>query len=66
MKRISIAITLLLSSIYGANSQEKPFMEDLSYYIENPAVSGLGQEEGRAWYIPESSISLNGRWILYR
>ena len=61
-KRFIAALALPLLLAFSANAQEKPFMEDLPYYIENTEVYGLGQEEGRAYYIPESSISLNGQW----
>ena len=37
-------------------------MENLPYYVENLEVFGLNQEPGRAFHIPESSISLNGTW----
>ncbi|MCQ2179675.1 MAG: DUF4981 domain-containing protein [Bacteroidales bacterium] len=53
-----------LSSVlaFTLNAQNKPFMEDLPYYIENVEMYGLNQEPGRAYHIPESSISLDGRW----
>ena len=43
-------------------AQEKPYMENLSYYVENLEVFGEGQEEGRAFSIPDENISLDGRW----
>ena len=43
-------------------AQHKPFLENLSYYIENPAVFEIGQEEAHAYHIPQKSISLNGKW----
>lgn len=43
-------------------AQDKPFMQDLPYYVENLEVFGQGQEEGRAFHLPERSISLNGKW----
>jgi len=42
--------------------QEKPFMENLSHYLENPSVFELNQMDGRAFFIPEGAISLNGTW----
>ena len=62
MKRNLIAMAVLAFTWFQAVAQEKPFMEDLNYYIENTEVFGLGQEEGRAWYIPATSVSLNGSW----
>ena len=47
------------------DAQDKPFMEDLSYYVENLSVYELNQEEGRAFHIPETSVSLNGKWKFY-
>ena len=44
----------------SVSAQNKPFLEDLSYYVENLEVFELNQEEGRAYNIPEKSISLNG------
>ena len=46
----------------SVSAQNKPFLEDLSYYVENLEVFELNQEEGRAYNIPEKSISLNGTW----
>ena len=37
-------------------------MDNLPYYVENLEVFGLNQEPGRAFHIPERSISLNGTW----
>ncbi len=60
-------LLLLLSLILpvGLYSQQKPFLENLSYYIDNTAVFEKGQEEGRAAYIPQKSISLNGKWKFF-
>ena len=65
MKRLITALALMLLPIMQSNSQDKRFMEDLNYYIENTDVFGLGQEEGRAYYIPESNVSLNGKWKFF-
>lgn len=63
MKNRSCVIILgaILTSIclYG---QDKPYMENLPYYVENLEVFGEGQEEGRAFHIPENCNSLNGTW----
>ena len=40
-------------------------MEDLSYYVENLSVFELNQEEGRAFHIPETNVSLNGNWKFF-
>ncbi len=41
------------------------FLDNLSHYIDNPAIFELGQEEARAYYIPAESISLNGKWKFF-
>ena len=55
-------LSLCLVLFQPAVAQDKPFLEDLPYYLENPAVFEIGQEPGRAYHIPEQSISLNGKW----
>ena len=63
-KHFLLPILCILCQI-PANAQDKPFMDDLLYYIDNTEMFGLGQEEGRAFYIPESSLNLNGRWKFF-
>lgn len=53
------ALTLLSADLLG---QERTYMDNLPYYVENLDVFGEGQEDGRAFHIPEKSISLNGTW----
>lgn len=60
MKNIMTALCLLLA--VSLSAQDKPFLEDISYYVENLDVFELNQEDGRAYHIPEKSISLNGKW----
>lgn len=60
MKNIMTALCLLLA--VSLSAQDKPFMEDLSYYVENLEVFELNQEDGRAHHVPEKSILLNGTW----
>jgi len=60
--------SLLILSVFlcvGLYAQNKPFLDNISYYIENPAVFEKGQEEARAYYIPSESISLNGKWKFF-
>ena len=61
MKRTALALLTLVVSAHPGFSQDKPFMDDLYYYLENTAVFEAGQEDGRAYYIPQTSLSLNGR-----
>ena len=56
---LALAVSLPLSA------QDKPFMQDLPYYVENLSVYGLNQEEGRAFHIPAKNVSLNGKWKFY-
>ncbi len=55
------AIILVLAAPF-VKAQDKPYMEDLPYYVENLEVFGAGQEDGRAYNIPPQNILLNGSW----
>lgn len=60
--------TALLLSFFlcGAlHAQEKPFLDDLPYYIDNPAVFEKGQEEARVFHLPDEHLSLNGKWKFF-
>ena len=58
-----ILFTLFSSFLSGA--QDRPFMQDLPYYVENLSVYELNQEEGRAFHIPKTNVSLNGKWKFF-
>lgn len=61
-------LTLLVACIgicVPNHAQNPAFLDNISHYIENPAVFELGQEEGRAWYLPETALSLNGIWKFF-
>lgn len=60
MKKPLLSAVLMIPLCVCA--QNKPFLEDLPYYVENLEVFGLGQEDGRAFHIPSRNISLNGKW----
>jgi beta-galactosidase len=63
MRNFLIALLLVVYTFsIGIKAQDKPFMEDLYYYLENTEVYEVGQEDGRAFHIPEPAISLNGKW----
>ena len=62
MKTRNLCLALAFASALTVSAQDKPYLQDLPYYVENLEVFGEGQEEGRAFHIPESSISLNGTW----
>ena len=53
---------ILLFACCSLSAQQKPYMDDLPYYVENLEVFGQGQEDGRAFHIPATGISLNGNW----
>lgn len=61
MKKKSLLFLFLLLRV-GLYAQHTPYLKNLSYYIENPAIFEIGQEEARANHIPQNSISLNGKW----
>lgn len=74
----SFAVVLLLVfSFQSLVAQHKPFLENLYYYIENPQMIGLNQEEGHVPLLPYASLdkaftrdkaqssgylSLDGKW----
>lgn len=61
MKRIILFfLSLTVSGLLLA--QPAKFLDDIYYYIENTSVFEVNQEEGRTYYLPEKSISLNGDW----
>lgn len=61
MRHTFISTVLVLGCI-SLVAQEKSYMENLPFYVENLGVYGEGQEDGRAFHIPANSISLNGKW----
>ena len=65
MNRKLLLIPLLAAFPALLAAQDKPFMEDLPYYVENLSVYGLNQEEGRAYHIPQKHVSLNGTWKFF-
>ncbi|MDR3261279.1 MAG: DUF4981 domain-containing protein [Tannerella sp.] len=54
-----------ICSFAVSSAQEHHFLENLSDYIENTSVFELNQEEGRACFIPEKNLSLNGDWQFF-
>ena len=56
-----ITLFLMLSTA-ALSAQDKPFLEDIPYYVENLSVFELNQENSSAHHIPDKSISLNGQW----
>lgn len=58
----SVFFCFMMCNLY---SQEVDYMNNIYNFIENPAVFELNQEEGRAYFIPEPNISLNGEWKFF-
>ena len=53
---------LAVAAPFALSAQNKPYLQNLPYYVENLNVFEEGQEEGRAFHLPEGSVSLNGTW----
>ena len=62
MKKIFTTAIILCILTTGLYAQQVNYTENIYDFIENPAVFELNQEEGRAYFIPEKHISLNGKW----
>ena len=60
MRILLIAAAVCFAALTPAFGQDKPFLEDLPYYMENLSVFETGQEPGRAFHIPAHNVSLNG------
>ena len=63
MKRL--LVSCLLAFTYSLSAQQVNYMDNLYGFIENIDVFELNQEEGRAYYMPEKHISLNGDWRFF-
>ncbi len=63
IRTLSAIFCLIIS--YSMAAQKQGFMANLSNYIENLSVYEQGQEEPRAFFIPENHLSLNGKWKFY-
>ena len=59
----SVAVLLWTAQAKAENKFD--FMHHLYDYIENTEVFELNQEEGRAYYIPQHSRQLNGKWKFF-
>ena len=67
MKRLFflLCLSVLFGSIPVFAQNQGNFLDNIYSYIENTNVFELNQEEGRAYYIPERHISLNGEWRFF-
>ena len=59
------SVTVLLWTAQAKAENKFDFMHHLYDYIENTEVFELNQEEGRAYYIPQHSRQLNGKWKFF-
>jgi beta-galactosidase len=79
MKNVIPFILFLITSLMSS-AQDKPFLSDIWYYLENPEIYELNQEEGHVPLVPYATVdealnnnrsksasylSLNGRWKFY-
>ena len=64
MRRFKLSFFCLVIPIVLL-AQPSKFLDNIYYYIENTSIFELNQEEGRAYYLPEKSISLNGEWKFF-
>lgn len=64
----TFATILCLSTVlmsYKAGAENQDFIGNIYSYIENLDVYEYGQEESRAYYIPEHHTLLNGDWKFF-
>ena len=62
MRKFLLTLSAVTMALCGVSAQDKPYLEDLSYYLENTSVFEQNQEPGRAFHIPAQAVSLNGKW----
>ena len=65
MKKSTLLTLLLCMQISVLHAQKTNYLDNIYDYIENTAVFEFNQEEGRAYFIPEKHISLNGEWKFF-
>jgi len=64
MKKLRLLIVFKFWLI-AVSAQDSGFLNNLSKFIENTAVYEQGQEEARAFHIPDQNILLNGPWKFF-
>ncbi|MDR2921296.1 MAG: DUF4981 domain-containing protein [Tannerella sp.] len=65
MKKNIITGFLLCFVISCLQAQQANYLDNIYNFIENTSVFELNQEEGRAYYIPDKHVSLNGEWKFF-
>ncbi|MBO7419067.1 MAG: DUF4981 domain-containing protein [Bacteroidaceae bacterium] len=58
-------VLLLTICLVSQTYAQQGFMNRLYDYLENTQVFEQGQEEGHAYFIPKSNLSLNGQWKFF-
>lgn len=61
----SVVFFVLVCLSFELKAQEKGFLQDIYHYIENPTIFKQGQEEPRAYYIPQDNLLLDGSWKFF-
>jgi len=61
----SLAVSCVLLGQPPRLAQTEKFLDNIYKYIENTSVFELNQEEGRAYWLPAKSISMNGDWKFF-
>lgn len=61
MRQLLLLVVVMVCPLI-LQAQDVHYLENLYDFIENTAVFELNQEEGRAYFIPERHVSLNGQW----
>ncbi|MCC8133787.1 MAG: DUF4981 domain-containing protein [Tannerellaceae bacterium] len=64
-KQPFIMVAFLWVVSFAGTGQQVNYLENLYDFIENTEVFELNQEEGRAWFLPEKKLSLNGDWKFF-
>lgn len=62
---VKLVLLFIMAGVIPLTAQNKPYLSNLSDYIENLAVFETNQEPGRCYYIPETHVSLNGSWKFF-
>jgi beta-galactosidase len=65
MKKTVIISLLAGVQLCGLYAQKVNYLENIYNFIENRSVFELNQEEGRAFFIPDKHILLNGDWKFF-
>jgi len=65
MNKLAGLVFLVCLPTFGLLAQQVNYLDNIYDFIENTSVFELNQEEGRAYFIPEKHLSLNGEWKFF-